>query len=138
MTPESKCVSLATAKALKEAGFPQDTERAWLEVENSKLIYRNQNGDVGVPAPDAQEIGELLPEVTDQGFLEFTKSLYEDGEEWEVFYCDISKDTEPVAGMPNVMKLRMDKTIVSPVFGHKNEAEARAACWLYLKQQKLI
>lgn len=74
MKPEEKCVSLSTAKKLKDAGFPQDTERIYvvtIELPNGYFItnlcadddpwghnmYPDGNS---YSAPDAQELLEAI------------------------------------------------------------------------------
>lgn len=129
MTPEQKCVSSDTAIALEVAGFPQNTERWWIDktdfdgqlwIENHEPTYElgswaemEEWSDTGrvrshYAAPDAQEIGELLPRnLGSELFMQLRKSG------WLV---------------------RVDGYEVL----HENEAEARAACWLWLKENKLI
>lgn len=151
MTPQEKCVSLETAKKLKEAGFPQETERLWeqcytksrkqgedwkIEVDDRWRIVQNRRGwfsapeivfqplykevreieDAAIAAPDAQEIGEQLPSLNqtlDAGMVGFDK--VEEG--WETSFSTLGSRRE---------------------FANVNEAEARAACWLWLKENKLI
>lgn len=81
MKPEEKVVSLETARKLKEAGFPQDTEHSWgkvrshsgdkgegkidLSTENDRCMgeeYSNVYSEL-VSAPDAQEV-ELPTRLT--------------------------------------------------------------------------
>lgn len=72
MKPEDKVVSKNIAEKLKELGFPQDTERAYVgtevwdktmqsDYETSRTPARNE----WVAAPDIQEINEALPEHTE-------------------------------------------------------------------------
>lgn len=116
-SPESKVVSLATAKALKEAGFPQETERCWQRIQFcEEETWRLQEeiertGEPSVAAPDAQEIAGLLP----KGFV--SGKATEEG-----YFC------RKEAGGKS-----MDCFGLGP-----NMAEACAEVWLYLKQQKLI
>lgn len=125
MKPENKVVSLETAKRLKAAGFPQDTERWWSTGTypehssdggkfHASLCYRNEHFKYQksladrFAAPDAQEIGELFPRnLGSELFMQLRKSG------WLV---------------------RVDGHEVL----HENEAEARASVWLYLKENKLI
>lgn len=127
MTPENKVVSLETAKRLKELGFPQDTER-WF------YVHTDHNGDFHaanlerykpilnsdcykgchlISAPDAQEIGELLPEEAYE-MISFGAPHWRDAC-WYIYWLE--KDDHEA---------------------FDNEAEARAACWIYLKENKFI
>lgn len=127
MTPIEKCVSLETAKKLKEAGFPQKTERKWaFHVNNVDPVWSIQYDDddswMGyevTAAPDAQEIGALLPQSihTEDGDWQF-------GQRKELDNIHVTFYWNPSGTKKG--------------FDHHNEAEARAACWLYLKEQKLI
>lgn len=113
MTPQEKCVSLETARRLKENNFPQETERVWfcIGVDKFELLTVEylrgcvQETDELYAAPDSAELGELLP----KGSM-FVK--YAGG--W------------------------MDVTEGMPSNGNVNEAEARAAAWLYLKENNLL
>jgi hypothetical protein len=124
MTPEQKVVSLETAGKLKEAGFPQDMERWWniLEKEDGSIVELLESQPpegrwLGFAAPDAQEIGELLPARLDRfGQLSCTKDKYSP-DEWPVWECGYTSGER---------------------FRSVNEAEARAQLWLWLKEQKLI
>lgn len=123
MTPQDKCVSLETAEKLKEAGFPQDTERRWIRTEHTWFIDPMMatpdvliNHGVWYSAPDAQEIMDLLPALT--------KSWYQ--EKTGFYRCE---------------------TMIFDAFGFatdvvsykgENEAEARAQVWLYLKDNNLL
>lgn len=148
MNKENKCVSLETARKLKYAGFPQDTERYWEtsfssgwlrlsdDVAQGYYLIRqpglSTTGDCKptFAAPDAQEIGEELPfrnkrmgTVNDARLrCEKLPANYIDGERniWCLFYVDEDNDTH-----------------VTPNF-IASEAEARASMWLYLKENKLI
>lgn len=144
MNPSSKCVSLETAKRLLAAGFPQDTERWWQATYSHPLGYRCPDCKVGdeaphpcgwhiasyddgeqhfdIAAPDAQEIGELLPAVIGGRFFRQSKCV--DGT-WLVYY--------EANGIGAIVE--WDGMI--DVY-YNNEAEARAACWLYLKENNLI
>lgn len=138
MRPEDKVVTLETAKKLKEAGFPQDTERWWFphrEMGTSnltewKLLLNRAGSAESLAAPDAQEIGELLPFVigspdpTSKMILRMTVGGSPNGKRtYSVGYVDVEIGNEGK---------------YAKFFGHENEAEARAACWLYLKQQGII
>ncbi len=128
MTPSEKCVSLETAKRLLAVGFPQDTERAWRWQfdDQYELGYPNSAATKDYAAPDSQEIGELLPHSVD------------------------TKEGSWIITMPNLNGFRyLDYIKYSsngvgtllhgyPLLSGKNEAEARAACWLWLKEQGLI
>ncbi len=126
MTPLSKVVSLKTAKRLKDAGFPQDTERWWDEEDN--VLYRSIDRsakDIGcVAAPDSQEVGELLPAFNPDGsaFQQLTciKNRNAKGDEYSVRYQNHNRGG------------------ISKIFFAPSEAEARAACWLYLKENNLL
>lgn len=137
MTPQEKCVSLSTAKKLKDAGFPQDTERHYFpdilarseklisKPEDSVPVYevkatmitdaytlssdpREEYRDGIVAAPDMQEISVLLPAGT-----AICKGL----QGWS---CKSRWKTP-----------RGHKQFCSGV-------EVAAWCWLYLKENNLI
>ncbi len=145
MRAEDKCVSQKTAEALKEAGFPQDTERWWSAWSDHAPIEHTDchelhwelgganDGAIAprVAAPDAEEIGVLLPaEVRDthgtRRYLHFNKENWdmtlnmEEAWSWDYSSCN-NEDQQHFDG----------KTFV-------NEAEARAAAWLWLKEKGLI
>lgn len=169
MTPQEKCVSLETARKLKHAGFPQDTERVWFNWYNErpypqpdgfghnytleeawdqtkwelttaddyqitdmmtrcwKGMYKQTLTELA--APDAQEIGALLPAcITKDGinrYLNCDKDCYDNKEKpdvWHWIYSAVDSETQSWFGKDE----------------HVNEAESRAACWFYLKEQKLI
>lgn len=113
MTPEQKVVSLETAKKLKEAEFPQDTERRW--DENGRLVYDVERMDTAacVAAPDAQEIGALLPMIIHAGYGDWQFGERKVGEVW------------------------WNPSGTKKSFEYLDEAEARAAAWLWLKEQGL-
>lgn len=144
MTPEQKCVSLETARKLLAAGFPQDTGRWWFSTNGEDWSLGgafSSRTDGNIAAPDAQEIGELLPEQTDAGFFRQEKGLGDEGEYWSVMYYSFEEplfETEPVDGYPNVKKLKPSREKITIIFEAENEAEARAACFIWLKEQKLI
>jgi hypothetical protein len=134
MQPESKVVSLETAKKLKESGFPQDTERYWLDTgsvanEDESYSVVHEEEDCGgvegyIAAPDAQEIGELLPEsIEDEEYWLTTFKCTRKG--WWVVYNQSGQDA--------ATSKNCKESIWSP-----SESEARAACWIYLKENKLI
>lgn len=109
MQPSEKCVSLETAGKLKEAGFPQETEH-WFGFEGNFMDGRYPA--TSIAAPDATEIGVLLPEYIEGQKLYCWRSDIG----WHVGYFD-----KPFTSSQGL-----------------NEAEARAACWLYLKQNNLL
>ncbi len=114
MIPEQKCVSLETAKLLAQAGFLEETQYTWFQDEESQwqLLPTERNEGKSwegcASAPDAQEIGGLLPD----GYF-----TYRRGTSWFT-----GKDLHQLAvGVATA-----------------TEAEARATLWLWLKEQKLI
>ena len=122
MQPESRVVSLETAKKLKEAGFPQETERWWRDGGDAHGNYIC-TGEYGhdsfmIAAPDAQEIGEQM--LNSIGARKFTGCFLRFGQ-WG-------------GGTKDVHEFRVSKQ----TFRASNEAEARAACWLYLKDHGLL
>lgn len=122
MTPQKKCVSLETAKKLLAAGFPQDTER-WFIPDKEQIGYglfstnlKKENG--WIAAPNAQEIGIELPEV-----IHAEDGSYQFGQRKEhgamtVFYWNPSGTKK--------------------AWSFLDEAEARAAAYLWLKERKLV
>lgn len=175
MTISQKCVSLETAKKLKEAGFPQDTERWFVDTRKSWKEYNGQfisyeeskqyppesvhmNGDGGLytfkpfegiqegdgelelsdrkdgmkgynnseplAAPDATELGELLPvSVENDSYWLTTFKCTRKG--WWVVYCKEGEN-------PSTSK-NCKESIWS-----LSESEARAACYIWLKEHKFI
>lgn len=136
MKPEEKCVSLETAKKLKEAGFPEHgTERTWSiggdKCEKDWTLVNEDDEAVSrttfIAAPDAQEIGELLP-ADIPGFYDEAPTYFlvcakfDDG--WMLEY---EHAVDSGGYKPRYVSM-----------GYANESEARAACWLYLKENKLI
>lgn len=140
MTPSEKCVSQTTALKLRDAGWTAETERSWvfekavgtLSEDHWELVSTEELGDYGVGiedgvlllAPDAQEIGELLPanfgsETHNWGTLKIHADA--GGNCWEMSITRSDSD-----GGSEVVEV------------YANEAEARAACWLWLKENKLI
>ena len=122
MTPQKKCVSLETARRLKAEGFTQYTERYWKSDGGWHLSVKR--GVHSVAAPDATEIGELLPQ-----FLQ-------------------SSDRRLWISTDRTTKKRWECTVESYKNGEDrknifigrsdNEAEARAQVWLYLKENNLL
>lgn len=148
MTPEQKCVSLETAKKLQAAGFPQDTERWWSawsshspaeHTDCHELHWELGGEDDGsiaprVAAPDSQELGELLPGELMEGrtmcFLRVNKEEFELGVfQWNLQYVGTISGSD---GYPD------ENLYLTPEFVGKNEAEARATAWLWLKEKNLL
>lgn len=126
MKIEQKVVSLETAKKLKKIGFPQDTERVYLlhrskeySLENT-LWFESEDGEWGcrcsikdlcpIAAPDAQEIGELL--IKNENLVTM---FFPNGR------CQIALPEWP-----------------SSYFERENEAEARAAIWIWLQSRPIL
>lgn len=116
MQPVEKYVSLKTAKKLKEAGFPQETERWWFTtngVDWSLGGAFSSRSDGNIAAPDAQEIGELLP---------IGITTYKGKSGWTV-----RRQKQNCCGYNQV---------ISPNrLSFQTEAEARAAAWLWFKEE---
>ncbi len=130
-SPESKYVSLETAKRLKAEGFPQDTERWWtvssaVVSPDAEYHLTSRPFDWGqfhkIAAPDAQEILELLPRVVEPG---------EDVHGYEMKVIRPTKTSWAV-------RYHDDENGVFDVWNHESLVEAAAFCWLWLKEQKLI
>ncbi len=138
MTPSQKVVSLETAKRLKAKGFPQDTERWWTVSSavispDAEYHLTSHPFDWGefhkIAAPDATEIGELLPQ----------RIPYEQGYLWiETCKLPPKRDDLDQEGWECSITLSTDDGGSMYLSRHLSEAEARAACWLWLKEQKLI
>lgn len=124
MQPESKVVSMDTAQKLIDAGFVYDTERFWVQLDTpeQEWVLRNDIFGGGIAtkgyiiAPDAQEIGELLPMDNIECHMTVLGTVARSKGKW---CCLFGEDVR------------------TKQYGD-NEAEARAACWLYLKQQGII
>jgi len=138
MRPEDKVVSLETAKKLREAGFPQDTEStewAWIkwklkfwQLENRRAADYpdySEHGEGGVlAAPDATEILEHLP-----------IGIVYTGERMNIYLNadDYSGDRKFECGYS------MYGDCMDFIGGReKTESEARATCYLELKENGLI
>lgn len=122
MTPSAKCVSLITAQRLLAVGFPQETERYWHKQEGKKeweicldnYAFGERDNRIFIAAPDAQELGEKLGV-------------------W-LMRLDITAVTD--IGLHFRLNDEMGRALY--VNDAVNEAEARAACYIYLKEQGLI
>lgn len=135
MQPSEKCVSLETAGKLKDAGFPQDTEKQYGYYidplsggkEGVMLCHTvdcDMRHDAHVAAPDATEIGELLPPNFGSESHNWNTDKVHVGNDGDCWEASISL-TDSDGG-----------SVMVEIYG--NEAEARAACWLYLKQNNLL
>lgn len=126
MKTEQKVVSLETARRLKENNFPQDTERWYMEggtllsADDIDSGHYHIEVDEGLftAAPDSAELGELLPSsIEHNGGSTFLKQR---------------KLTE------GDYEIRFSSPIGEKFMRNKNEAEARAAAWLWLKENNLL
>ena len=117
MTQEKKVPSLETCRKLREAGFPQSTERWWQEnLLKGWLLYPNEtmhtNDDARsnkiCSAPDVSELLEALPAEWHGEYLFLFKQV--DGK-WDAAYS-------------------LERTIESD-----NPAEALALLWLELNKK---
>lgn len=61
-----KTTSLELSKELKEAGFPQESYLSWMRVDEEYILGHYSKG-VGVSAPTAEEILDLLPLIAFDG-----------------------------------------------------------------------
>ena len=147
MTPSQKVVSLETAKKLKAAGYLQETEHeyhkviwacfsmynaqldksAYTPIEGEKpfieLDFRQEdvNGKDYMYieswlAPDATEILVSIPSISSFSSNRYW-SIFKQGDEWHIYW---------------------NKDQANQYFTDANLVEALAACWLWLKEQKLI
>jgi len=137
MRSEDKVVSLETAKKLKENGFSQDTEHKWRFNKGDYELVLSSDKKNGVAnftvfgkphllaAPDAQEIGEMLP-----GSIPYDQDGYHGAclcfDKHSAFYHNSSG------------QIIVRDDIGEVCFMGKNLAEALAKMWLYLKENKLI
>jgi len=116
MKIEDKVVSLELARKMKELWWEFKTERYWrkkLLVKDEIWEVVNSNkveGCVYIPAPDAIEIGERLPENC------FTEKWHN---RWH--------------GYVNEKNESCDEE-----FNEDSEAEARGKCWCYLTEKGLL
>lgn len=134
MKTKDKVVSLETAKRLKEAGFPQNTERCWVEkfpifVDDDVLVTfqeARQRLTTSMLSDEAQKLVKLIaaPDATEIGELLGT---------W--LTC-IKIDAITDVGVHFYLESKDGYTIL--VEDAVNESEARAAAWLWLKENKLI
>ena len=155
MSPESKVVSLETAKKLKEVGYIQGhTERFWYQYEMERTPDAPfQKGDwelrkseewgngIGehITAPDVQEIGERLDFKNKNYRVCFTKQYIKDKfSEGDWYYCVRVYRLTPVADGTQVGSGALIYKTRHYEMKTNNEAECRGACWIYLKENKLI
>lgn len=117
MTPKQKCVSLETAKRLKAAGFPQETERSWrLQFdEEYQLGLPNSASTRDYAAPDAQE---LLARIHRPVRIELSVD------------CNIRVLIHESEGIPEGEWFESD--------GDENLVDVLSSAWLWLKEQKLL
>lgn len=137
MSPQQKCVTLEIARKLKEAGFPQDTERYWGNTvgQADQTCWRiekpdwHDKGMEYLAAPDAQEIGVELPETLGSNInkkqIGVEEFVYDNPRRYQIQVSEYVGDAPP-----------LPRTIFSQI--NENEAEARAACWLWLKEKNLV
>lgn len=130
----SQCCSLESAKRLRKLGVKASCLFGWVHEEDIKtwtIVY----GAYSLPAYTTGELGELLPELIDKGWLELeAKSQLPDGDEevWGVCYVDSDFERKANGHMG-----LSDKKMVTPMFYHANEAEARALCLIHLLENNL-
>ncbi len=134
MKLEDKVVSLDLAKRMKELGWDYETERYWVYASNGyqkghpshKMIWelrRNRNimsWSKYIPAPDAIEVGERLPEML---------SIKKDGN--HILDCYKHNGTWRV-----IYKSDRGLGALCEEFKDGNEAEARGKMWCYLKEKE--
>lgn len=130
------CVSLETAKRLKELGFPQNTDFYWVEFnamdrdgtywtlmgkkQCDSLAISQYRHDLGLlAAPHSGELGEWMYEESDYGSGYMTKKT---DYGWRVY--------KKVWGQQIIQ--------VKELGNFETEAEARANCLIYLAENGLI
>lgn len=130
-----KTVTLETAKALKEAGFRQETDFYWSQLHYSrpnelpKIVHesdcRHKEQRDLFSAPSSDEILELLPHtVTKPGYSQlYLLTLWkENANEYHVAYSPLWELSH----------------FEAQTFSGDNPAEILAAMWLYLKKEGLL
>jgi hypothetical protein len=157
MKAEEKCVSLETAKKLKEAGFPQDQSLFYWRLrystsesfDNGKSLgKKGEFGEYHVeyyPKPrfttadvkwnqtDLIKLDETEYDAPDAQELGLPESIGKEGEHGHLHISYGTRTTNKwTAGYANY------KERCSEIFDHESLAEALAACWLWLKENKLI
>ena len=125
-----KQVSLATAKLLKEAGWPQSGQNAWMLPTDTSPTGEHEFVDYldsqfwasddfeelePFAAPDVSDLLEALPKG-----VQMTKGLA-----YGNYYCQDYRERESGAALENEK-------------WQKNPAEALALLWLALKKEKII
>jgi len=125
--PKSICVTLETAKRLRESGFEQETIFRWygnsLRAWSVYCVSTLDMNEIEVfckmsyPAPTSAEI-ELPHYIDDQTERHFLNLGYLDSGKTIIKYIGI--DSDLCCELANT------------------EVEAKAACWLWLKKEGLI
>lgn len=137
MRTEDKVASIELSKRMKELGWDYETERYWEEwVKRAHTPYKHQlvrgKRDFKlppemrieyIPAPDAIEIGERLPEYFP------TQTASEDSNQSLLFHKQVKH---------YVVSIHKEQKFVFLMFYSKNEAEVKGLMWCYLKEKGLI
>ncbi len=128
MTPLSKVVSLKTAKRLLLADFPEEqTERhylIWEDTDTWELTSKHigdSSADFSFPAPDAQEIEDLLPININNTYQVLHIIRVSNG--WMISFDDLRREQPPYWRISVVTE---------------NKSEALAEAWLRLKKENLL
>jgi len=131
-----KTVSLELAKALKEAGFSQESDIYWVwstdeeryvqRIKNAMLYYASKDLGLNIAAPTADEILNLLPMeiVGEDGNIYILVIEKIDTLRWGIKYItDFPERTENKR-----LNTEWDMDITN----------AAAKMWLYLKKESLL
>lgn len=118
-----KTVNLELSKALKEAGYPQETEFCYYRNAETYHFLRNPMGGKMLPmkektfaSPTADEILDQLPD-------------YNERKDHLVLYKD---------DRPESVKWELSYDGNNPTFSDDSLANACARMWLYLKKEGLL
>ena len=121
----TKCVSLETAKRLKEAGWPQDTtDNHWFEycgkekIEVKPGLSTNRITGGNFKNYDAPDVSDLLTALPNG--VQMTKGLA-----YGNYYCQDYRERESGAALENEK-------------WQKNPSEALAQLWLALRKEKIV
>jgi hypothetical protein len=118
---ERNVVTLETARKLRAAGFPQNTQAAWTSFHDGTWTvipkyYWIPGANAGLAAATAQEIADELPKVIEGQFDTLGLAIWPGADRWEASYMSANEDGK--RGVGDTM------------------AEALAALWLRLREAK--
>lgn len=140
MIPQAKCVSLETAKHLKEMGFPQDTERVW-------FCSNKQKPCSGRNHPESEhkykyilcDVGSLMTSMPPERFANFVNL-------GKVFAAPDAQEISDLLSPGFGVEKQKDGRFAAHPAGeyeayhvafNNNLAEALALCWLFPREETI-